>query len=117
MNASKRWQDWCNLVLGVWLIAAPFVLGTSADPMSTWNAVAVGVVIGIGAMYALVLPQSVTVEYIIAIVSAWLLVAPFAMGFSGLTTAAWNAWIVGACTLIASLWAVPTARAQARVGA
>jgi SPW repeat len=116
MNASKRWQDWCNLALGVWLIVAPFMLGTSADSTSTWNAIAVGIVIGVLAMYALVVPQSATVEYVIAIVSAWLIVAPFAFGFTGLTAAAWNAWIVGVCALILSLWAVPTARAQARVG-
>jgi len=42
-----RWQDWANLVLGVWLILSPWLLGFSGIPSAMWNAVIVGVVVGL----------------------------------------------------------------------
>ena len=116
MRAWKRWQDWTNVVLGAWLIIAPFILGTSPDRNSTWNAVAVGVLVAVIALWALAMPAVRMAEYLNALLGAWLIVSPFALGFAGLTTPAWNAWIIGICVLGLALWALPSTR-RARVDA
>jgi hypothetical protein len=39
-------EEWANLMLGLWLVAAPFVLGFySADSLAAWNQIVVGVLI------------------------------------------------------------------------
>lgn len=42
-----EWEDWVSLVFGVWLIAAPWVLGFSALAAATWNQVIVGLLIAV----------------------------------------------------------------------
>ncbi|MBW7852279.1 MAG: SPW repeat protein [Rhodospirillales bacterium] len=40
------WQEWVNLVLGLWLIVSPWILGFAAiSPGVYWNFVVVGVLI------------------------------------------------------------------------
>jgi SPW repeat len=40
------WEEYINLSLGVWLIAAPFILGFAAQAGPTLNQVIVGLLIG-----------------------------------------------------------------------
>ena len=42
LSRRNRWQQWTNIVLGAWLVAAPFLLGFSQIPSAVWNHVAVG---------------------------------------------------------------------------
>lgn len=53
----QRWEEWINLVIGLWLIAAPFLLGFSTDAGAAWNHVVVGVIVGGDAMWAMSTPQ------------------------------------------------------------
>ena len=47
---SSNSETWLDLILGVWLILAPFVIGFTHAPASTWNALGVGAVVVIGAL-------------------------------------------------------------------
>ncbi len=50
----QKWQEWVNLVLGVWLIIAPFVLrfwGTEQG--AAWNQIVLGILIGADAIWML----------------------------------------------------------------
>ena len=51
--APKVWEEWTNLILGLWLIIAPWVLGFSAHALATWNLVVVGVVVAVLSLVAL----------------------------------------------------------------
>ena len=52
--ASYRfWEEWVNLLIGVWLIASPWVLQYIQEPLFVWNALICGillVVLGISAL-------------------------------------------------------------------
>lgn len=41
---------WVNVVLGVWLIVAPYVLGYSTASTALWNDIIIGVVVAIVAL-------------------------------------------------------------------
>jgi SPW repeat len=47
------WEEWANLVLGVWLVISPWMLGFSGLVAAMWNAVIVGAVVAVLALWAL----------------------------------------------------------------
>jgi hypothetical protein len=47
------WQEWANVLFGGWLIVSPWVLGFSAVLMAMVNAVVVGAVVAVLALWAL----------------------------------------------------------------
>jgi hypothetical protein len=44
VTAFAVWEEWINLLLGLWLIASPWVLHFSTDPRPTWTNVILGIV-------------------------------------------------------------------------
>ncbi|MBI5164282.1 MAG: SPW repeat protein [Magnetospirillum sp.] len=48
-----QWEEWINVLFGVWLLAAPWVMGFAAagEPAPVWNHVGVGLVVGILALW------------------------------------------------------------------
>jgi hypothetical protein len=51
-TGTDRALDWINVVLGVWLIIAPFLLGYSALTAALWNDIIVGIVVVVLAGWA-----------------------------------------------------------------
>jgi hypothetical protein len=47
------WEEWVNVLLGVWLVISPWVLAFSGLMMAMWNAVIVGIVVAALALWAL----------------------------------------------------------------
>ena len=47
------WEEWANVVLGVWLVISPWVLGFSGLGAAMWNAVIVGIVVAVLALWTL----------------------------------------------------------------
>ena len=41
----KRWEEWTNLILGLWLIASPWILAFQSYTVAAANMVVVGAVI------------------------------------------------------------------------
>ncbi|TFU14942.1 SPW repeat protein [Thermus tengchongensis] len=98
----QRWQDWANLVLGVWLILSPWLLGFSGTPAAMWNAVIVGAVVGLMALMHL-RGGPLWEEWVNVILGIWLILSPWILGFSGMGNAMWNALIVGVLVGILAL--------------
>lgn len=104
MSDDQRWPDWVNLVLGGWLIAAPFVgIGASGD-VAAWNSYVSGTVVAIFAIAAIARPQ-MWEEWLNLAVGAWLILAPFALGFTTQQGPMWNQIIVGLLIGADALWA------------
>ena len=106
MKAWRRWQDWTNLLLGGWLFVAPWLLGTTSNAASSWNAWPVGTAIVLVSLWALAQSGGVGLEYTRVLLATWLVVAPWVLGFAAATTDATNAWAVGVLVLVLGLWAV-----------
>ncbi len=49
---AKPWEEWSELVVAVWLLVSPWILGYSALPAPTWNAVIIAVAVGAVALSA-----------------------------------------------------------------
>jgi hypothetical protein len=109
-----RWQDWINLLLGVWLFVAPWIWhSTTASAASAtasgWNAWVLGVIIVVMALWALASPATVAPEWINAIAGVWLFIAPWVLGYHRISaSSAWNQWSVGVIVFILAVWAANT---------
>lgn len=103
----KHWQDPVNLILGLWMVVSPWVLGYQAQANPTWNAVILGIVIAACALIALFKVKAWE-EWVNAVLGIWLIASPWVLAFSGLAAAAANAVIVGLIVTVLALWALGT---------
>lgn len=101
---TTQWKDAGNLVLGIWLAVSPWALSYSGEAAPAWNAHIVGVIVAVAAIAALVAFQKWE-EWVNAALAAWLIVSPYILGFSALTSALWNQIVVGVLVGILAIWA------------
>jgi hypothetical protein len=117
VRRTSTWQDWCNLVLGMWLFISPWALqfghGLQAPSnggvaAAAWNAWIMGALIFIAAATAL---GSVALwqEWLALIFGAWVFIAPWALGFTSMSMTSWDHWIVGALTFLIAACSIATA--------
>jgi SPW repeat len=111
MRSWTRWQSWLNLVVGVWLFISPWVLGTTSDAATAWNAWIIGAAIFVVALIALGTPASVAAPWVNVVLGAWLFVSPWVLRYTDVSDGAINAWVFGVVTVLVALWAMSARRA------
>lgn len=47
-----KWEEWANALFGAWLIVSPWILGFSGLAAAMWNAVIVGLIVLVLAVWA-----------------------------------------------------------------
>jgi hypothetical protein len=99
---SRQWQDSTNFVLGVWLIISPWVF-QYPTAIPAWNAWVVGAVIAVAAAAALMAFHEWE-EWVNTALGAWLVVSPWILGFSELTTALLNQIVIGLLVGALAIW-------------
>ena len=111
MRSWTRWQSWLNLVVGVWLFISPWVLGTTSDSATAWNAWIIGAAIFVVALIALGTPASVVAPWVNVVLGAWLFISPWVLRYTDVSDGAINAWVFGVVTVLVALWALSVRRA------
>jgi uncharacterized membrane protein HdeD (DUF308 family) len=53
ITAFAVWEEWINLLLGLWLIVSPWVLHFSTDTRPTWTFVILGIIAAVISAWAL----------------------------------------------------------------
>jgi hypothetical protein len=100
----KRWQDWCNVVFGVWMLASPGILGYGAEgglaTHSSWI-LGAAVVLFAGLAVHLHRPWEEAINVLLGIC---LLVSPWLVGYDGQPVPTANAVVVGALVSAFGLW-------------
>lgn len=102
---AARWKDVANLVLGLWLIASPWVLTFTTQQYPTWNAWIAGGLVALVAIAALASFQ-LWEEWVTALLGAWLIVSPWVLEFTGQQAVMWNHVAVGVLVTILAIWTV-----------
>ncbi len=108
---SNAWEDWTNLILGIWLIASPWVFHFATASAAVWNAWISGCVIAVLAAAALYQVQKWE-EWTSAVIGIWLVVSPWVLGFSSDPVTTSNAVIVGLLVLCVAGWELYTLLAE-----
>lgn len=138
MKPQPKWQDWSLLVLAGILFISPWLFGTTTQTSSSWSAWIVGVGFVLFTLRTSVLlppgayanqhaheggriawwqKVSDSCQYThIAneqlVVGAWLIVAPWILGFAAVTAAAWPASIAGILIVVLAAWKLQELRGQ-----
>lgn len=108
MKRWTRWQDWVAVVAG--LYAALASIWTTPRTGTTVSVLIVlGVLMIASGVWSLAAPGLVSMEWILAVLSALLFIAPWVTGYAGSPGPAWTSWICGAIGVIAGLWALAPA--------
>jgi hypothetical protein len=102
---NLRWQDWVNLVLGALLAISPWALGYAENQAAMWGALVVGVAIALISVIDLGKPAAWE-EWVNLVLGLWLIISPFALGFSTVAAAAWSAIVAGVLVAIFAAWAL-----------
>ncbi len=103
MQGSKRFIDWVNLLLGIWLIISPWVLGTVASTTGTVVLVVMGIALVVFSVWALLRVENRAAEWWNFFAGVLLFVLPWIFRYTATNGDAWNSWIVGFVVAILSL--------------
>ena len=106
-----RWQDWVNLILGIWLFVSPWAMEKTGGMalisahMAT-DAWIMGIILVIVSLWALARPIDMAPEGINMLAGIWLFITPWALSLVGtMHSASVNNWIIGVIVFLLALGA------------
>lgn len=108
---SMKILNWIIAFAGLWEfgdIAAVFVPGFGAIPVTLWNHISVGfllLIVGVWAARTKHASTARSLNWIAAGAGAWLMVSAFLLRYPVMNAALWNDLIVGAVAFLLGAWA------------
>lgn len=85
-----------NVLAGLWLIAAPFVLNFEGSNVAQWNHIAVGAAVVLIALVRASDPDHREgMSWVSVVLGVWMIAAPFVLAYSGITEALTNSIVTG----------------------
>jgi len=114
MRPWTRLQDWVTLLAGVYTATSPLVLSTigmTGEGSVVVAMITLGALLVISSIVSLARPNVIAAEWATTLLGVLLFVAPWVVGYTGLTGAAWTSWLVGVIVVVVSL---PVVRASNR---
>ena len=103
----KHWQDPVNLVLGLWLIVSPWILGFQAERASLWSAVILGILVAATALTSLFRVRAWE-GWANVVLGVCVIICPWVLRFTEYATPTWNAVVTGIIIAALALWALGT---------
>lgn len=107
MRQMKHWQDPVNGLLGLWLIASPWILGMQEHGVAMANFIVVGLLLLATALGAMLLPRAWE-EWTGAVLGIYLMASPWILGFANVTLAMQVAVFTGLAAVVLALWVLTT---------
>lgn len=105
-----KWPSWINVILGVWLIIAPWALMYAHGTAAT-NSVVVGILVVIFALWAgAAYAGTHGPAWVNVILGIWTIISPWVLGFSAIQAATINGVIFGIAIVVLAAIRVGTPR-------
>lgn len=103
---STRWQDWLIGLLGCWLAISPAQMEYSLNHVASGNACGIGAVLVLFNIIAVSRILDEGQEIVNILLGAWLVFAPYALGFSTEWNPTVNAIAVGVSAIVLAGWQI-----------
>jgi uncharacterized membrane protein HdeD (DUF308 family) len=102
MSAWRRWQDYATMVFGVLLFISPLVFGETSQQVATISAYVLGILLFVSGIITAATREArrspiLNVPGVAAVLT---FLAPWVLGFSGVTGIAWTAWALAILTIL-----------------
>lgn len=106
---KPHWQDWGNLLLGVWVVSSPWIFehamevpkgATAVTGAGMWNFYVIGGIVAVVSILALISFDSWK-HWVNLVLGCWLVVSPWVLNLTISGSLTWNAVVAG--TLVVSL--------------
>ncbi len=95
-----------SVIVAIWEILAPFLLGYSGMVVPTTNAIVVGLLVGILAAVRYLGTAALNwLSWINVVAGLWLAISPFVLGYSGVSAATVNDIVIGIVIIGLNAWA------------
>lgn len=94
-DVMARWPSLLIMFLGLWLVVAPYLLGYADVLQASLNSILVGLTLAIAGGSRAYFGAPIWLSLVNFLLGAWLLIAPFGLGFPAVGSAAWTQAIVG----------------------
>ncbi|MFC5381666.1 SPW repeat protein [Aquipuribacter nitratireducens] len=92
-----------NVLLGIWLVIAPWVIGYGDQTNAVWNHTVIGIAVAVLALVRVAAPHTAAaLSWVNVVLGAWLIVSPFVLVYEdgGPTVGIyWNDILVGAAIM------------------
>jgi len=89
-----------NILFGIWLILAPFILDYASLQVAMWNDIILGVLVLAVAMIRTFGTALATASWINVVLGIWLVIAPFVLNYRDNPSPRWNDVILGILVII-----------------
>jgi hypothetical protein len=123
---ENYWQDWANAIVAMLFFISPWILqfgagavvpagdGATAEALravqsAAWNAWVLSVIVFLVAISAIG-RMDFWQEYMNIVLSIWIFIAPWVLGFTQLPRASWDHWVVGVLIFLFSISVLSRAR-------
>lgn len=84
-----------NVLVGVWVMLSPFVLGFADSPAALWNALVVGAAVVVLAAIRAAGRGTAVLSMIVLALGVWMFFSPYFLGFSRLYVPNVNSMLAG----------------------
>lgn len=108
--------NWVNVILGIWMVVSPFVLGFSNVRAATWNDVATGLAVLFLALSRSGSRNPAPFSVLTALLGGWLIISAFVLAFF-VPVAFWNNIVLGIIVAFSALASSSRPTQPARVPA
>ena len=105
MRPWSRLQDWVTLLAGAYTITSPIVLSTigmAGEAKVIVAMITLGALVAISSLVSLARPNVSAAVWATTAFGVLLFVAPWVVGYAGLTGPAWASWLVGVLVVVVS---------------
>ena len=105
MRPWTRLQDWVTLLAGAYTITSPIVLSTigmAGEAKVVVAMITLGALVAISSLVSLARPNVSAAVWATTAFGVLLFVAPWVVGYAGLTGPAWASWLVGVLVVVVS---------------
>jgi len=103
-----------NILLGIWLIICPFLLGYRLE-VALWNDIILGILVAVIALTRTFGSGLAAASWINVVLGIWLIIAPFVLNYGAEATPKWNDIILGILIIIFAWSGAAVPRPPARV--
>jgi sulfite exporter TauE/SafE len=104
---EARYSSGLNVLLGIWIIASPFILTFTDNSSALWNDIIVGAVVLILGLVRLSSTRMTSwASWVNLILGLWMVVAPYVLTYSDITNALWNNIVLGIAVAILAAWSI-----------